>query len=416
MKKCMAILFTLAFAQLAIAENWPQFRGPTGQGESSEKNLPLKWSTTENIAWTAEIPGWGWSSPIVWADRIFLTYTTQDGISCHVMSIDRRAGKIVWDIEVFKQTLTRLQSKNSYASPTPITDGTMVYAVFKEGGIAALSFEGKVAWTNLDYPFYNQHGMGSSPALYKNLLILPYDTSAKTGDLKLGWQKPWDQGFVLALDKATGKEVWKTHRGLSRIGHTMPRIIDVDGKPQIISDAGDKLEGFDPDTGKLIWWATNTGESVVPTPVLGDGLLFTESGWMDITIRAWRLGGTGDVTKTNLVWELKKGVPTIPSYAFHDHRLYTLKEDGILQCLEPTTGKLLWKKRMEGHYSASPVVADGRIYFLSEEGTTTVIDDGPELKILAENPLNEPCQASMAISDGKLFIRTRNHLYCLGSK
>jgi outer membrane protein assembly factor BamB len=410
-----AVIISLLAAYPALADNWPQFRGPGGQGESAEKNLPIKWSATDNVAWKTEIAGWGWSSPIVWGDRIFMTATSEDGISCHVVCVERKAGKILWDNEVFKQKPTRLQFKNSYATPTPVTDGTLVYVIFMEGGIAALNFDGKIAWTNFDYPFYNQHGMGTSPIVYKDLLIIPFDTSATTGDLKIGWQKPWDQSFVLALDKSTGKQRWKSGRGQSRIGHCMPRIAVIGGQTELISGAGDVLEAFDPDTGRLLWSVPNIGETVVPTPVFGDGMIFTESGFMDITIRAWRPGDHGEMTKSNLVWEFKKAVPTIPSYAFHDHRLYTIKEDGMLQCFEAATGKLLWKQRMEGHYAASPVVADGKIYLLSEEGTTTILDGGPELKVLADNALGEKCQASMAVSDGQFFIRTKEHLYCIAT-
>ena len=360
MAKSSIVVLSVAFLLIpgwSLAENWPQFRGPGGQGESAEKNLPLKWSATENIVWKAEIPGFGWSSPIVCGDHVFMTYTTEDGVCCHVTCVERKAGKILWENEVFKQKPTRLQYKNSYATPTPVTDGTLVYGVFMEGGIAALTFDGKIAWTNFDYPFYNQHGMGASPMLYKDLLILPYDTSATTGDLKLGWQKPWDQSFVLALDKTTGKQRWKTPRGQSRIGHCTPRIAAIDGQTQLISDAGDVLEGFEPETGRLVWWTANSGESVVPTPVFGDGMIFTESGFMDITIRAVTpRQKRGHPTKSSLVWEFKKAVPTIPSFAFHDHRLYTIKEDGILQCFEAATGNVLWKQRLEGHYDASPVV------------------------------------------------------------
>jgi outer membrane protein assembly factor BamB len=408
------VILSFIAALPAKADNWPQFRGPGGQGDSPEKNLPLKWSATENVAWKAEIPGWGWSSPIVWGNRVFLTATSQDGVSCHVICVERKAGTILWDNEVFKQKPTRLQQKNSYATPTPVTDGTLVYAIFMEGGIAALNFDGKTAWTNLDYPFYNQHGMGASPIVYKDLLIIPYDTSATTGDPKLGWQKPWDQSFVLALDKTTGKQRWKTLRGQSRIGHCMPRITTLGGRTQLISGAGDVLEGLDPETGKLLWTVSNIGETVVPTPVFGDGMIFTESGFMDITIRAWRPTEKGDMSQSSLVWECRKAVPTIPSYVFHDHRLYTVKEDGMLQCFEAATGNLLWKQRLDGHYDASPVVADGKIYLLSEEGTTTVISDGPEFKVLANNELNEKCQASIAVSEGQLFIRTKQRLYCIG--
>ncbi|MDB5356636.1 MAG: Serine/threonine protein kinase [Phycisphaerales bacterium] len=414
--RCLAALAVVLTCAAAHAENWPQFRGPSGQGESAEKNLPLNWSATENVAWKVDVPGTGWSSPIVWGDRIFLTSTSEDGVSCHALCFDRNAGKLLWNVEVFKQTPTKKEARNSYATPTPVADGERIYAVFSGGGIAALTFDGKTVWTDQDIKFYGQQGYGPSPALYKDMLVVHVDLTSQGSDPKPGWLKPWDQSYVMALDKLTGKPRWKTMRGLSRVGHTMPRFVEVDGKTQLLSVAGDVVQGFDPDTGEKLWWAANEGETPVPTPVVGDGLAFTAPGFSDHpAIRAFRLGGHGDVTKSNLVWECKKAVPTMASYAFHDHRLYTVKEDGILQCFEATTGKLLWKQRLEGTYAPSPIVADGRIYFLGDDGTTTVIDDGPEFKVLATNPLNEKCQASIAVSNGQFFIRSQQHLLCVGS-
>jgi outer membrane protein assembly factor BamB len=418
------ILLTLiAFSNGLLAENWPTFRGPTGQGISTETHLASEWDEKKNILWRTPTPGIGWSSPIVWEDRIFLTATPPDGISCHVLCLSTKDGKILWDKEVFQQTPTRKEGKNSYATPTPVTDGKRVYAFFAGGGAAALDFEGQVIWTNQDHPFYSQHGLGASPRLYKDMLIMPFDWSTLPGegDKFVGWQKPWDKSFVLALDVNTGKERWKAMRKQSRIGHVTPIITEVDGKPQLVSGAGDVVEGFDPDTGAEIWSAKSGGEGVVPSIVVGDGLAFSSSGFPTYVpggaaIRAYRLSGAkGDVTQSHLAWEQKKAVPHIPSFLLHDHLLYTITEDGLAQCLDAATGQILWSKRLERAYAASPVYADGKIYFISEDGLTTIIQPGKEFKELSKNPLNDHVQASMAISGGKLLIRTEKALWCIGN-
>jgi outer membrane protein assembly factor BamB len=253
---------------------------------------------------------------------------------------------------------------------------------------------------------------------------MPWDHSIPDGpDLRIGWQIPWDKSFVLALDKNTGKERYRAMRGMSRIGHMTPRILGVDGKPQLVSAAGDIIEGFDPDTGERIWWVYSGGEGVVPSPVFGDGMVFSCSGFPTPVgrqqiypgIRAFKLGGKGDVTKSNLVWEQKKFVPMIPSLLWSDHLLYSVKEDGHAMCLDESDGKILWHQRLDGAYSASPFYADGKIYFLNDNGNTTVIDAGREFKQIAFNELNEPCQASIAASEGRLFIRAEDHLYCIST-
>jgi outer membrane protein assembly factor BamB len=411
--------FAILFALICVcrAENWPQFRGPTGQNISSEKNLPLNWSAESNILWKAQIPGEAWSSPIVWKDRVFVTTATDQGQSCHVLAISPKDGSVLWDKEVFRQVPRRKEGRNSYATPTPATDGERVCACFGDGSFAALDFQGVIVWTNHAYSFYGQHGLGSSPILYDGLLIMARDGSSEGEDKKLGWQTPWDQSYVLALDAKTGKERWKGKRGLSRISHMGPAIWKAPGHVEVVSEAGDVVQGFDLKSGERIWSSEVIGEGKVPSVVLGDGLVFTAGGWGGKeTIKAFRLGGKGELKESNLVWEQKKGMPKVPSMLYLKPYLYAITDGGIATCMKGESGEIVWQERIGGNYSASPVGADGHIYFLSDEGKTTVINAGPEFKVIAENSINEKLQASMAVSQGKLYIRTEKHLFCIGRK
>lgn len=403
---------------MSFAENWPQFRGPTGQGLSKEKNLPLHWSAGENVVWKTEIAGESWSSPIIWGDRVFVTTATDSGETCRVISLDRRSGKVLWNKEIFKQILRRKEGRNTYATPTPATNGERVYACFGDGSFVALNFSGEVVWTNRDYKFYGQHGLGSSPILYRDLLIMARDGSSEGEDKKLGWQKPWDQSYVLALDVKTGRERWKGSRGLSRISHCVPRIwIPTGGSAQIISEAGDVVQGFDAENGRRLWSSEVIGEGKVPSVVLGDGLVFTSGGWGGKeSIKAFRLGGAGDLKETNLLWEQKKGMPKVPSMIYVKPFLFAISDGGIATCMKSDSGEVVWQERVGGNFSASPASAEDRIYFLSDEGETTIIAAEPEFKVLARNSLNEKCQASMALSQGQIFIRTEKNLYCVEEK
>jgi outer membrane protein assembly factor BamB len=424
MKSFLFAVLALACAVSARAENWPGFRGPTRQGISTETNLPLHWSSSSNVAWIASIPGEGWSSPVVWSNRVFLTSATEAGTKCHVIAIDVVTGKPVWNKQVIEQLPRRKEAKNSWATPTPVTDGERVFAVFGDGSMAALNFDGGVLWTNRDVKFYSRHGLGASPLLYENLLIMPYDGSnpvATAGqwpnnsdEERLGWQIPWDKAIIMARNAKTGSRVWFAKRGLSRIAHVSPIIVPVDGTNQLISGAGDRMQGFDLKTGKLIWSVYQQGEGVTPSPVASRDLLFTSSGFEKTTLRAIRLGGaTGDVTQTHIAWEQKKGVPTQPSLLYVKPYLYAITDGGIATCYQEKTGDVVWQERVGGNFSASPVFADGRIYFLSEAAETTVIAPGPEFKVLAKNKLEGKCQASMAVSGGKFFIRTDKNLICI---
>ncbi|HEY0457053.1 MAG TPA: PQQ-binding-like beta-propeller repeat protein [Verrucomicrobiae bacterium] len=429
MKQLCSVLL-VAFCAFSIrqtpahAENWPRFRGPTGQGLSTEKGLPLHWSASSNVLWQTAVPGEGWSSPIIWANQVFLTTTTDKGVHCHVLSFAKSTGQLLWDKEVFDQQPSLKESKNSYATPTPCTDGERVYCVFGDGSILAMRFDGTVAWTNREVQFYSRHGLGASPIICNGLLIMPYDGSNKVGEPgkypnntpeeRLGWQIPWDQSFIAALDLKTGRRVWTGKRGMSRIAHITPNILVEKGQQQIISCAGDAIQGFDPKTGECIWTIYSQGEGVVPSFALGDGLIFTSSGFEKSTLRAVRTGGLGEVTKTHIAWEQRKGVPTQASLLYVKPYLYSVTDGGIANCFKAESGDIVYQERLGGTFSASPVYADGKIYFLSESGETTVVEAGPEFKIISKSALNEKCQASMAISDGHIFIRTEKSLFCLG--
>lgn len=413
-----ALLALSTLAGSASAENWTQFRGPNCQGRSAETNVPVHWSAAEakNVAWKADIPGEAWSSPIVFGQHVFLTTATDQGASCRVLALDLQTGDILWNREVFRQELGRKESRNSYATPTPATDGKRVYACFGEGSFAALDFQGNPVWTSRDYPFYSQHGLGSSPILYKDLLIMARDGSSDGEDKKLGWQTPWDQAYLIALDTTTGQEQWNAKRGLSRISHGTPAIVtDADGSAQVVSEAGDVVQGFNAETGERLWTSEVIGEGKTPSAVLGNGLVFTAGGWGGKeTIKAFRLGGRGSLGESNLVWEQSKGMPKVPSMIFVDPHLFAISDNGVATCLDADAGKIVWQERIGGNFAASPVFADGQIYLVDDQGNTTVIEAASSLRIVAKNPLGEAVQASPAISQGRFLIRTATRLYCFG--
>lgn len=417
-----AIVAFLLFAHSAGAENWPCFRGPSRQGISAETNLPLKWSATENVKWKTAVPGEGWSSPVVWGDRIFLTATEDSGRSCRVMCFDAGTGELKWNREVFRQETLRKEARNSYATPTPATDGKRVYAVFGSGGIAAVDFDGNTAWTFREFRFYSRHGLGASPVLEDGLLVMPWDWSTdpdKEGADKErnGWQIPWDRSFVFALDAATGKLAWKTGRGLSRIAHITPNIwMDETGRKQVVSGAGDVLQGFDLKSGERLWSAKNEGEGVTPSVVIADGVAVQANGWGGFdSVRAFKLAGAkGDVSVSAFVWEQKKNAPKLPSMIYVAPHIFCITEGGMAWCAKAATGEVIWRERLGGTFSASPIAAAGRIYITADNGETAVLKPGDKFEVLARNPLGESVQASPAVSGGRLYVRSDKHLFCIG--
>lgn len=410
----LSLICALAMGRPAGAENWPRFRGPAGQGISSETDLPVSWSATQHVRWKTDIPGEGWSSPIVFDDHVFLTTATEEGVSCRAIAVDRTTGRVLWNVEVVRQAPRKKRRENSYASPTPVTDGERVFVVFGDGSIAALDYEGRILWTNRDVKFYSHHGLGASPILDRERLIMPFDSSSDGPDIKVGWKIPWRNAVVLALVKQTGEVAWTGRRGLSRLAHVTPVVLGEGKGRRIISNAGDVVQAFEPTTGRRLWSVYSQGEGVTPSMVIGDGLIFTASGFEEPTIRAIRPGGSGDVTRSHIAWEQKKGVPTLSSLLYVKGFLYTMTAEGVVTCFRGKSGEIVWQGRLGGKHWASPVYADGRIYFLDEEGTTRVIAPGTKFKLLAENRLNEHCQASPAVSQGNIFLRTARRLYCIG--
>jgi outer membrane protein assembly factor BamB len=406
-------VLTILWALSCRAENWPCFRGPVGQGISREKNLPVTWNLSENLVWRVNVPGIGWSSPIVWENRVFVTSTTPDGTSCHVLCIDAAQGKLVWNKEVFRQAANRKMAENSHATPTPVTDGKLVYAAFNGGRIVAVDFDGSVVWNWRDDQFVSKHGLAVSPIIYRDTLIMPFDGNGAADINNIGYLTAWDGAFIAALDRRTGQEKWRAKRGLSRQAHVTPMVTDVNGRPQLISGAGDVVQGFDPDSGEQLWAVRSPGEGVVPSIVCGQDLVFTSSGYGSPTIRAICPDGHDDVTSTHIAWESSDNVPLVPSFLYADGLLFCLKESGIATCRDAKTGRAIWKQRLQGTYGASPVLADGRLYCLAEDGSTVVIAADRKFLQLARNSLEGPCNASPAISNGGIFIRSQSSLFCI---
>jgi outer membrane protein assembly factor BamB len=391
-------------AAVSNAEDWPQFRGPGGEGHSAERNLPVEWSESSNIAWRVPVPGLGWSSPVIAGGRIWLTTATYTGddASLRALAFDVASGREVVNVEVFAIPNAELKNeKNSLASPTPIVEGDRVYVHFGADGTAALSTNGKILWQTA-LPYDSMHGNGASPTLYRDLLILNCDGA--------------DQAFVVALDKNTGKERWKTPRRKPYDqSYSTPLVIRVGDRDQLISVGAFRATAYEPLTGKEIWRVSyGDGFSNVPRPVYGKGLVFIPTGFQEATMLAVRPTGSGDVTKTHIAYSIERGAPFTPSPIIVGDEFYMVSDIGVASCLDVATGKIHWQRRIGGNYSASPIFADGKIYFLSEEGVATVIAPGKEFKSLARNELEGITFASIAVSQGALFIRSDAYLYRIG--
>ena len=407
----VCVLF-FATALSARAENWPEFRGPTGQGIYPGKNLPIEWSPTKNVAWVQPIPGKGWSSPIVQEGRIYLTSAVpiaqSKDLSLQAICLDAESGKQLWQTDVFRHLANApMHPKNSHASPTPITDGKRLYVHFGHKGTACLDFDGKVLWSNTEMRYKPVHGNGGSPILAGDRLVFSVDGS--------------DQQFVCALDTADGKLAWKTDRkseaGDKTFSFSTPLLITANGKPQIVSPASDAVMAYDPTNGKEIWRVKYNGYSVIPRPVFGHGMVFISTGYGAPVVMAIKVdGAAGDVTKSHVAWFVKKGGPHTPSLLLVGDELYMVSDGGLATCLDARTGKAYWSERVGGGFSASPFYADGKIYLQSEQGTTTVLRAGATFESLATSKLGEKTFACYAVADGAIYLRTESKLYRIQAK
>ena len=401
-----AFLFSLfVFTDRAAAQDaaeWPEFRGPGGQGHAPAGPAPIEWSETRNVAWKVPVAGRGWSSPVVSGGRIWLTTAVAQarGASLRLLCFDAESGRELFNVEAFRVSNANLKNeKNSHASPTPIVDGDRVYVHFGGDGTAALdAATGKVLWSK-KFPYESQHGSGGSPVLYNDLLIF-------SGDGHL-------EAWVIALDKRTGDVKWKTERRRPfDQAYTTPLVISVNGRDQVVSVGAYRVAAYDAATGKEIWRVGyDDGFSNVPRPVFAHGLVYITTGFFQPAVLAIRPDGAGDVTGTHVAWSTTRGVPFTPSPIAVGDELYIVNDLGVLSCVDARTGKLHWQQRLGGNYSASPIFADGRIYFLSEEGVATVIAPGTTFRKLAVNELDGATLASMAVADGAIFIRSLTHLY-----
>jgi outer membrane protein assembly factor BamB len=399
-RRFLGLTVTIALTTTPASAQWPEFRGPTGQGHSTDTNLPLEWSETRNVRWKTPIPGRGWSSPAIADGRIWVTTAVDaDGTSLRALAFDLESGREVVNVEVFHvKRPVAVNPKNSRASPTPIVEADRVYVHFGADGTAALTTTGEVVWkTRL--PYESQHGNGASPIVYGDLLIVSCDGS--------------DAAFVVAFDKRTGKVRWRTWRRQPwDQAYSTPLVIRVGDRDQLVSVGAYRAAAYDPSTGKEIWRVSYAdGFSNVPRPVFGHGLVYIATGFQEPSLLAVRVDGSGDVTKTHIVWTLRRGAPLTPSPLLVGDELYVVNDGGIATCLDAKTGEIHWVQRLGGSYSASPVFADGRIYFLSEEGMARVIAPGREFRVLATSKIDGDTLGSMAIANGSIFIRTDSHLY-----
>jgi outer membrane protein assembly factor BamB len=395
------------------AENWPEFRGPTGQGHAAG-TLPVEWGPARNIAWKKAIPGTGWSSPVLWEGRIYLTTAVREKVnagndlSLQALCLDANTGVILWEKEVIRQPGDKVPNahpKNSDASPTPIVDGKRLFVHFGHHGTACLDLAGKVLWRNTELGYDAVHGNGGSPIAVDDLLVYSIDGA--------------DKQCVVALDQATGKVKWLTDRkstAVKKFSFCTPLAIEVDGRRQIVSPGSDMVAGYDAKSGAEIWRVRYTGYSVTPRPVYGHGLIFLSTSFESPILLAIKPDGKGDVTQTHVAWTRKLASLFTPSALLDGRELYVVSDTGIATCLDAKTGAVHWSERLGGDFSASPLLADGKIYFQNEEGTGFVIKAGKTFELLAKNDLKEKTLASYAVANGAIFLRSAEHLYRIEKK
>lgn len=414
-------LFLLSFlAVTAPAADWPQFRGPAGDGHAAVKNLPESWSSDKNIAWRKPIPGSGWSSPVLVNGRLYLTtavVTAGDESSpkadrsLRALCLNAGTGDVIWDHEVFAQEGAKapdsIHRKNGHASPTPLVADGRLYIHFGYQGTACLDLEGKKLWENRKLFFQPQHGNGGSPILAEGNLIFNCDGR--------------EEQYIAALKASNGDLAWKFKRpteARSKFAFATPTFITVGDQKLVISPGADVVNALDPVTGKEIWHATYEGYSIVPKPVFGDGLVYISSAFDTPEVLAIDPRGSGDITQTNVKWVETKYAPKTPSMIFDKGLLYLVTDSGIVACREAKSGKLLWQSaRTLRDCSASPILCEGKLYVLDEFGKCLILAAGNEYKVIATNTLSdERTLASMAVDDGTIYLRGEKHLYCIKNR
>lgn len=419
-------------AGLLSGADWPQWRGPGSQGISTEKGLPVEWAAGKGIAWKAELAGTGTSSPIAIGDLVIATsqagsYETGDGTDPRLARDERAlAGKeraigikpsstLTLIVEAFRRTdgarvwayrteatgeRPELHEKHNLATPTPVSDGQRIYAWFGNGQVVALDLQGREIWKRHLGSFLNQWGHGSSPMLYKGLLLLLCD------------HRPG--AYLLALDTATGAEKWRVDRGRGRVSHSTPVVVAGPRGDELIVNSDQRIDAYAPATGELLWWAGSARQTPIPSAVFHDGTIYLSRGYRNSDIWALRPGGKGDVGATHMKWRMPNGGSYVPSILHYEGLLYMTNEVGVVTCAEAETGAVVWRERLGGIFFASPVGADGKVYMVSETGETFVLKAGRKAEVLARNELPERFLASPAIAGGRIYLRGDGTLFSVG--
>ncbi|HXW05126.1 MAG TPA: PQQ-binding-like beta-propeller repeat protein [Vicinamibacterales bacterium] len=439
MKLPILALLLSVFGVALDGADWPHWRGPNAAGVAPDAALPLRWSATDTVAWKAPIGGAGISTPIVAADRVYVTSQLGSGVrrpGNHprlvqggdatalgeraieplpasddgrtyflVEAFSRQDGRRVWDRRIEAEgELTPVHDKHNLASPSPVSDGKLVYAWFGTGQIVALDDGGGIVWQRHlgreIAPFDIQWGHGSSPVVYNDLLILLCDHTSSS--------------YLLALDKATGKERWRTDRGKGRSSYSTPLVVEGAFGVELIVNSSERIDAYDPRTGAFLWHAGEANRFPIPSPVFHDGVIYASRGYRSGPYMAIRPGGRGDVSGSRLVWQVPTGAPYVSSLLHYDGAVYMANDVGVLTAVDAATGERLWQERVEGVFSASPVAGGGHVYFVSENGDTVVVRAGRPPQVVARNPIGERAVASPAISDGQIFLRTDQHVFAIG--
>lgn len=399
------VLFAVLSTSATKAENWPGWRGPSRTGVTSDTGVPDEWSASDNVLWKTPLEGLGTSNPVVWDDRVFLTASLgRDQGELHVLCIDRDTGKTLWKQKLWGTAPTLFYTVSGMASPSPVTDGTHLFAFFGTGDVFCFDLDGQMIWQRSladEYgPFENRFGASSSPLVFEDTVILQCDH--------------YGESYVIALEKETGANRWKADRAGNWLSWSSPQLIQAGETQELIVSGSERLDGYDPKTGDHLWTVRGQARECVPTPVVGDGFLISVSG-PNGTHFAVKPGGRGDVTESHVLWKNERGTSFVPSAILVGQRYYVADDKGVATCFDAEAGKLLWRKRLEGRFTASPVSAEGKVYFTSESGQTMVIDAAKEdYDELARNELGESVYASPAISQGRLYFRTPQHLICVG--
>ena len=436
----LAFVLVYLTSSTLFAADWPHWRGPSGSGTSPESGLPVRWSSTENVAWKAPITGLGVSTPIVVGDLVVVTSQVGAGVrqgGNHprlvqgsdaaaageralggsraatdgertmfvVEAFHRGDGRRAWQYQVEAQGgLPGVHDKHNLASPSPASDGQRVFAWFGTGQVVALDLSGKLVWQRHlgkeISPFNVIWGHSSSPTVFGDSLLLLCDHEPSS--------------YLLALDTRTGQQRWRADRGKGRMSYSTPLVVDTPSGPEVIVNSSERVDAYDPRTGTLLWYTGGTNRFPIPMPVFHDGVIYMSRGYRSSPYMAIRPGGRGDVSKTHVVWESATGAPYISSLVYYDGLIYMATDVGAVSVVEAASGQRVSQQRVEGVFSASPVAGDGKVYFVSENGETIVMQAGRTPTVLSRNDIGERSVASPAISNGQIFIRTDDHVFAIG--